>query len=72
MQRKPNKKLERKKMRLSIGLSTIVDAINNFTHVVKDIELKKMEMTKFITCQMLQSEEKCKQMMIQGQLQLVA
>jgi len=29
-------------------------------------------MTKFITFQMLQNEEKCKQMMIQGQLQLVA
>jgi hypothetical protein len=33
--------------------------------------MKKMEMTKFITFQMLQSEHKCKQMMIQGQLQLV-
>ncbi len=57
---------------MSIGLFAIVDAINNFTHVVKEIELKKMEMTKFITSQMLQSEEKCKQMMIQGQLHLVA
>jgi hypothetical protein len=39
--------------------------------VVKEIEFKKMEMTKFITFQVLQSEEKGKQMMIQGQLQLV-
>jgi hypothetical protein len=41
------------------------------SQVVKEIELKIMEMTKFITSQMLQSEEKGKQMMIQGQLQLV-
>jgi len=41
------------------------------SQVVKEIELKRMEMTKFITSQMLQSEEKGKQMMIQGQLQLV-
>ncbi len=39
--------------------------------MVKKIELKRMEMTKFITSQMLQGEEKGKQMMIQGQLQLV-
>ncbi len=39
--------------------------------MVKEIELKRMEMTKFITFQMLQSKEKGKQMMIQGQLQLV-
>ncbi len=51
---------------ISISLSTIVNTINNFTHVVKKNELKKMEMTKFITFQMLQSEEKGKQMMIQG------
>jgi hypothetical protein len=56
---------------LSIGSSTIAEAINNFTHVLKEIELKRMEMTKFITFQMLQSKEKGKQMMIQGQLQLV-
>jgi hypothetical protein len=36
---KPNKKLKKKK-RLSIGSSIIADAIN-FTHVVKEIELKK-------------------------------
>jgi hypothetical protein len=68
---KPNKRLKRKKRWLSTSSSTIVDAINNFTHMVKEIELKKMEMTKFITSQMLQSEENKKQMMIQDQLQLV-
>jgi hypothetical protein len=60
VQGKPNKKLKRKKRWLSIGSSTIVDAINNFTHVVKDIWKKKMEMKKFITSQMLQSEEEGK------------
>jgi len=38
--------------------------------VVKIIEFYKMEMTKFITPQMLQNEDNGKQMMIQGQLQL--
>jgi hypothetical protein len=41
MQGKPNKKLERKRRRLSTSSSTIAHAINNFTHVVKEIELKK-------------------------------
>jgi len=41
VQGKPNKKLERKRKWLSIVSSTIADAINNFTHVMKDIELKK-------------------------------
>jgi hypothetical protein len=40
---------------LSTSSSTIAHAINNFTHVMKEIELKKIEMTKFITSQMLQS-----------------
>ncbi len=33
VQGKANKKLKRKKRRLSIGSSTIANAINNFTHV---------------------------------------
>jgi len=41
VQGKPNKKLKKKKMQLSIGSFLIVDTINNFTHVVKEIELKK-------------------------------
>jgi hypothetical protein len=55
VQGKPNKKLERKKRWFSTCSSTIAHAINNFTHVVKEIELKKMEMKIFITSQMLQS-----------------
>jgi hypothetical protein len=72
VQGKLNKKLKRKKRWLSISSYIITNAINNFTHLVKEIELKKMEMTKFVTSQMLQNEKKGKQMMIQGQLQLVA
>jgi hypothetical protein len=53
VQRKPNTKLKRKNRQLLINSSTISNAINNFTHVVKEIELKKMEMKKFITSQML-------------------
>jgi hypothetical protein len=46
----------------------MVNASNNFTHMVKEI----MEMTKFIISQMLQNEENEKQIMIQGQLHLNA
>jgi hypothetical protein len=56
---------------LFIGSLVIANAIINFISVVKEIEMKKMEMIKFITFQMLQSEENGKQMMIQGQLQMV-
>jgi hypothetical protein len=63
-----NKKLKRKKRRLSPSSFAIANAISNITHVVKEIKLKKIKMTKFITCQMLQSEDNGKQMMIQGQL----
>jgi hypothetical protein len=56
---------------LSTCSFAIADAIHNFTCVVKEIEFLKMEMIKFITSQMLQSEENGKQLMIQGQLQLV-
>jgi hypothetical protein len=48
----------------------VVNVSNNFTRMVKEIELKKMEMTKFIRSQMLQNEENGKQIMIQGQLHL--
>jgi hypothetical protein len=41
VQGKPNKKLKRKKKRLWISSSTIANAINNFTHVVKEIEFFK-------------------------------
>ncbi len=72
MQGKPNKKLEKKKKRLFIGSFVLANAIINFIRVLKEIEMKKVEMIKFITFQLLQSEEKGKQMMIQGQLQMVA
>jgi hypothetical protein len=72
VQGKPNKKLEKKKKRLFIGSFVLANAIINFIRVLKEIEMKKVEMIKFITFQLLQSEEKGKQMMIQGQLQMVA
>jgi hypothetical protein len=50
----------------------VVNANNNFTHMVKEIEFKKMEITKFIISQMLQNEENEKQIMIQGQLHVNA
>jgi hypothetical protein len=38
--------------------------------MLKEIELKKMEMTKFITFQMLPNDQNENKMMIQNQLQL--
>jgi argininosuccinate lyase len=66
VQRKPNKNFKRKKKQLFTSSFAITNAINKFTHVVKEIEFLKMEMTKFITPQMLQNEDDGKQMMIQG------
>jgi hypothetical protein len=69
VQRKPNKKLKREKRWLFTSSSIITYAIN-ISHMEKEIEFLKMEMTKFITPQMLQNEDNWKKMMIQGQLQL--
>jgi hypothetical protein len=71
VQGKFNKKLEKKNKRLFISSFVIANAIINFICVVKEIEMKKVEMIKFITFQMLQSEKNGKQKMIQGQLQMV-
>jgi len=49
---------------LFTGSFAIVNAIINFTNVVKEIKIEKMEMTKFITFQILQNAENGKQMMI--------
>lgn len=49
-------------------LITIANVIAHFTHVAKDLEFKKMKMTKFIKFQMLQNEKKAK-MMFQNELQ---
>jgi hypothetical protein len=68
VQGKPNKKLKKKKRWLSTCSFTIVNVINNFIHVVKEIEFLKMEMIKFVTSWMLQNEKNGKQMIIQGQL----
>jgi hypothetical protein len=55
--RKPKKKLKWKKKQLSTSSSAITNAINNFIHMVKEIKLKKLEIIKFITSQMLKNEE---------------
>ncbi len=49
--------------------STIANAINNFTHVVKEIEFLKNGNEKIHhISNVVQNEEKGKQMMIEGQL----
>ncbi len=40
VQGKPNKKLEKKKRRLSTCSFAIADAINNFTHLMRRLNLK--------------------------------
>jgi hypothetical protein len=71
VQREPNKKA-RKRGRLFTCSYAIANAIINFTHIVKELEMKKMEMTKFVKSQLLQIEKNGKQMIVQGQLQMNA
>jgi len=71
VKKKPNKRLDRKKKKLSTRSFVILDAIINFINVMKNLELEKMKLKNFITSQMLQSEKNGKQMMIQRQLYLV-
>lgn len=42
------------------------------SHIVKELKMKKMEMTKFIKSQLLQIEKNGKHMIVQGQLQMNA
>jgi hypothetical protein len=71
VQREPNKKAW-KRGRLFPFSFAIANGIINFTHIVKELEMKKMEMTKFIKSQLLQIEKNGKKMIIQGQLQMNA
>jgi hypothetical protein len=59
MQREPNKKA-RKRGRLFPCSFAIANAIINFTHMVKELEMKKMKISKFIKSQLLQIEKKGK------------
>ncbi len=62
VQGKTNKKpFEKRKVayKLICHYKCITNAITKkFTHVVKELEMRKMEMTKFIRCQMIWNEEK--------------
>jgi hypothetical protein len=69
VQREPNKKA-RKRGRLFPCSFAIANAIINFTHIVKELGMKKMKVTKFIKSQLLQIENNGKQMIVQGQLQM--
>jgi hypothetical protein len=57
MKGKSNKKLEKSKGKLFTSSFTIAIPITNFTNVIKEIEIKKMEMKKFVTFQMLQNKK---------------
>jgi uncharacterized protein YoxC len=55
---------------LDVGSREIIDAIKEFSIGVQEIEKLKINMTKRITSQMLQSEKKSKHMVLQSQLQI--
>jgi hypothetical protein len=71
VQRELNKKA-RTRGRLFTRSFAIANVIIKFTDIVKELEMKKMEMTKFIKSQLLQIEKNGKQMIVQGQLQMNA
>jgi len=62
--------MENKKRKLDVGSSTIVDVIKTNLEGVKEIEKMKMEITKMIATQMLQIENTCKKLIVQGRLQM--
>ncbi len=55
---------------MDVGSREIIDAIKEFSIGVQEIEKLKINMTKRITSQMLQSEKKSKHMVLQSQLQI--
>lgn len=55
---------------MDVGSRAIIDAIKEFSIGVQEIEKLKINMTKRITSQMLQSEKKSKHMVLQSQLQI--
>jgi hypothetical protein len=57
VQGKPNKKVKRKRRWLFTSSFAIANAIINFTHVMKEFKIFKIEMMKFITSQMLHNEK---------------
>jgi hypothetical protein len=52
--------------------STIDDAIEDFSKGVKNIKNMKMEMIEMIATQMFQNEYMSRELIVQGQLQMVA
>jgi hypothetical protein len=72
MQREPNKKARKRGRLFPCSFAIIANAIIKFTHIGKELEMKKMEMTKFIKSQLLQIEKNGKHIIVQGQLQMNA
>ncbi len=54
---KPTKEWKKKRRKLDVGSSTIIDAIKEFSKGVKEIEKMKMELPKRIVTQLLQNEQ---------------
>ncbi len=65
VQGKANKRMENKRRKLDAGSSAIADAIKKISEGLKKM---KMEMTKRIATQMLESEQIGRELIMQGQL----
>jgi hypothetical protein len=65
-----NKSANKRKRKLTIGDSAIVDAIKYGFDGIQESEKMKMQMTKEITSQILESEQQGRQLYFQSQLQM--
>jgi hypothetical protein len=69
---KPNKKTTSKKWCLVGEFLFIAQAIKKYSQTAKELEFLKMQMTKEITTQVLDSERVGKKLLLEGQLQMAA
>ncbi len=64
VQGKANKRMENKRRKLDVGSFAIIDAIKKNSKGVKEIKKMKMEMTKRIATQLLQNEQKGRELVV--------
>jgi uncharacterized protein YoxC len=64
--------MQNKRRKLDAGSSTIADAIKEFSEGVKEIEKMMMEMIERIATHIFWSEQTSRELIVQGQLQMVA
>ncbi len=68
----PIRKLQARKLPLSKELPSLVEAVKEYSQIAKELEFLKMQMTKEIMTQILESEQVGRKLLLEGRLQMVA